>query len=217
MNDIFGSLIINYKDIVVYNIGDRQGFTGYIDFIKVNDFPENEYMMKGVDINGRPFLTLKLNVNGQYKRSSEKEEKESEVNSDEEDVEVIIKSERNKQVKHIQYEIVVTIFQRYSDTDRPIVLGTCYPFGIFWPDTVIRNKFQTELCISRINKLLQGEVINDIEYIEYDPNTGESIIPKYGLLRISIDPIRNAIFKEVDEAICECIYKDISLVVKEYL
>jgi hypothetical protein len=215
MDHIFESLIFNYKDIKVYNIGDSQGFTGYIDFIEVNDFPENVYMMKGVDINRRPFLTLKLNVNGQYKRYSDNEEEDTEVNSDKED-----NLYKDKKVKHIQYEIVVTIFQRYSDTDRPVVVGTCYPYGIFWPDTVIRNGFQMELiklCILRINKLLQGEVINDIEYFDYDSSIGESIIPKYGLLRISINPIRNAIFKEVDEVICKCLYKDIGLVIKEYL
>jgi len=216
MNHIFQSLNLDYNTIPVLNIGDRQGFTGYIDFISSSDFPENQYIMKGVDINGRPFLTLKLNVNGKYERYSYEEE-EKEDNSDNEDNLVEDKKKKEKIVKKISYSIVVTIFQRYSDCEKPIVIGTCYTFGIFWPDTVLRNKFQIELCISRINHLLKGEIINDIEYIDYDSNTGESIVPKYGLLQITIDEIRKAIFKEVEDVICDCIYKDISLVIKEYL
>ncbi len=207
---------MNYNTIPILDIGNRQGFTGYIDFIGTSDFLENEYIMKGTDSNGRPFLTLKLNVNGKYERSSNEEE-EKEYNSDNENNSVEDEKQKEKVVKKISYPIVVTIFQRYSDCERPIVIGTCYPFGIFWPDSVIRNSFQTELCISRINKLLQGEIINDIEYIDYDSNTGESIVPKYGLLQITIDPIRKAIFKEMEDVICDCIYKDITLVVKEYL
>ena len=41
----------------VYNIGNRIGATGYIDFIKPNDFPENCNLMYGVDIYNRNFLT----------------------------------------------------------------------------------------------------------------------------------------------------------------
>ncbi len=207
MDHIFQSLILKYNSIPVLKLGDKRGFTGYIDFISTNDFPVDTYIMKGIDINGRPFLTLKLNVNGKYERYTK----------DAEDTEGKEEDTEGKKVKQVSYPIVVTIFQRYSDTERPIVVGTCYQFGIFWPDTVIRNGFQMELCIARINKLLQGEIINDIEYIDYDPNTGESINPKYGLLNISIEPIRQKIFKEVDDAICEPLYKDISLVVKEYL
>jgi len=211
MNHIFQSLNLDYNTISVLNIGDKQGFTGYIDFINISDFPENEYIMKGMDVNGRPFLTLKLNVNGKYERYSDDENSDNEKEIDEEEKKL------EKIVKKISYPIVVTIFQRYSDSEKPIVLGTRYPFGIFWPDTLIKSGFETELCISRINNLLKGEVINDIEYFNNYINIDKSTVPKYGLLRITIDQVRNKILKQVEDIICSCMYKDISLVVKEYL
>jgi hypothetical protein len=46
----------NISDIL--DISDRQGWTGYIDFIKADEMTAP--IMKGVDINGRNFLCLKV-------------------------------------------------------------------------------------------------------------------------------------------------------------
>ena len=42
------------------DIGDRTGWTQYIDFLKREEVPQN--MMKGIDIFGRKFITLKVGI-----------------------------------------------------------------------------------------------------------------------------------------------------------
>lgn len=41
-----------------FNLGGRMGLTDYIDFLKQDEVPKN--LMKGVDIYGRKFLTMKI-------------------------------------------------------------------------------------------------------------------------------------------------------------
>ena len=51
---------LNFFDKInaTYDLKDRMGITGYIDFLKQNEVPKN--IMRGVDCYGRRFLTLKV-------------------------------------------------------------------------------------------------------------------------------------------------------------
>ena len=56
------------EDVPILDIGDKEDFTGYIDFIKCKDL--SHYCMRGFDTHGRPFLTLRVTT---YNSKSRKE------------------------------------------------------------------------------------------------------------------------------------------------
>mgnify|MGYP001329260771 CR=1 FL=1 len=51
---------IYYKINDFYDIGERTGYTQYIDFLDPNEIPKNT--MKGVDVFRRYFFTLKVGI-----------------------------------------------------------------------------------------------------------------------------------------------------------
>jgi hypothetical protein len=124
----------NLKNIPELDIGNRVGYTDYIDFIKAEDmkFP----IMKGVDCFRRPFLAIKVNV--KY------------VGSDEE-----LKKER--------YDLVGTIFQRYTDDKYSWAFGTCYHLNMLFWDSRIRD-YDYKNIETRLQKLFNGEILRNINF-----------------------------------------------------
>ncbi len=57
MKGIFGS-DSDFEEIPVLDIGDREGDTGYIDFIEVAEM--EDVVMRGVDKYNRPFIAMKI-------------------------------------------------------------------------------------------------------------------------------------------------------------
>lgn len=54
------SFINNWFELPYYNIGERAGFTEYIDFITEHEITQN--VMKGNDIFGRDFIVVKATI-----------------------------------------------------------------------------------------------------------------------------------------------------------
>ena len=50
--------IVDFETLPILDIGKKQGWTDYIDFITVEDVTAP--VMRGVDIHGRPFITLRI-------------------------------------------------------------------------------------------------------------------------------------------------------------
>lgn len=122
---------LHTTDIPILDIGQRVGWTGYIDFIQSADMTHP--LMRGVDHYMRPFLAIKVNCN----YPSKDEEKE-------------------KKVRKCQF--VYTIFQRYTDTTS-CTTGTCYPSGLLFGDCGMISEAQMRAYGCRINKLLSGEQV----------------------------------------------------------
>ena len=60
----FESLIINIfnhpcKEL---DVGQRMGYTSYIDYIEQKELPENENVVKGMDCKMRPFIVFKATI-----------------------------------------------------------------------------------------------------------------------------------------------------------
>ena len=180
MNELYNKLL--QKDLPILDIGLKEGITGYLDFIKVEDLNENP-IMKKIDKYGRKFLSLCLDT-------------------------LTLDENENKE----KSKIVITIFERYSDNNNVIATGTRYDFGLFWPDSIIRGKNEFNLCIDRINKLLSGEIIYNIEELSLD-ETRTKLECKYGNVKIYMSSIRNKILKTVEDIM----YKDIAICVLEYI
>ncbi len=129
------------KNIPILNIDNKYGDTGYIDFINVNDFKNNNYpiLLRGIDSSNRKFLSICYDVS---------------IQKYDEDL------SKNKKIKNKE---VGTIFQRYSDREYCLAYGTCYGLNTFFYDSRIREKKDIELIINRIKKLLLGEIIYDFD------------------------------------------------------
>lgn len=51
-----------YRDGVYYDIQNKVGLTGYVDFLRKNDFPENKKIIYGSDRYNRFFISFLINV-----------------------------------------------------------------------------------------------------------------------------------------------------------
>ena len=63
MEDIFERTFLNdyvTYDVEILDIGEKEGFTGYIDFIGIDQF--NTSLVKGLDKYLRPFICMKVRV-----------------------------------------------------------------------------------------------------------------------------------------------------------
>ena len=57
------------KNVQILDLEDKEGRTGYIDFITTSDM-ENSYVRRGVDKNSRKFLAIKLTMDSEIKKRS---------------------------------------------------------------------------------------------------------------------------------------------------
>lgn len=153
---------INKIEIKPLDIGDRQGLTGYIDFLGPNDLSDE--VMYGTDKHGRKFLSLKLTVefekvNKNKKRNGESEgESESELEVEGED-EIKSELEINKKVTS---QAVVTFFNRYIDSNFVAYGTNWHPPTLFTGNLSTEDEYQ--VVITRLNALQNGHIIRDIEY-----------------------------------------------------
>lgn len=131
------------KDKPNLSLGNKEGFTGYIDFIKSSDM--NESIMKGMDMHGRIFIAFKLKV------------KKIDDNGD----------------NNEWSEIVGTLFERYSDSKGNMAYGTCYLLGEgnyhLWNDSRVRMNEMDDL-FKRLKLLIHGNIIKSIK-LSFDDNT----------------------------------------------
>ena len=97
-----------FKQISILDIGKKDGYTGYIDFIKADDM--SEAIMVGVDKHKRQFLAIKVKA----------------------------KYIGDKEVKITEKNIVGTIFQRYTDDTMSWAYGTCYDLNMIYWDSRLR-------------------------------------------------------------------------------
>jgi hypothetical protein len=140
------SLQIDESEIPVLDIGDREGSTGYIDFITPEDMKAD--LMQGIDQNGRTFLAVKM----QYKQIQP-----IPINTEDEEF------TRNRVEKT---NVVVTIFERYLDRPAVLASGTAYYPNYFSFDSRIRSDAHLELIAQRINQLFRGETVQGIAYLD---------------------------------------------------
>ena len=88
-------------DIQQLSLGDRQGHTGYIDFLSPSDLSHD--VMTGKDLHGREFLSIKLIVE-------------------------FFNEDLNRQVKR---QAVVTLFSRYVNRDLVAYGTNFHPHTLF--------------------------------------------------------------------------------------
>ncbi len=171
---------LHITDIPILDLGQRVGWTGYIDFIQSADMTHP--IMKGVDHYMRPFLAIKVNCNYPSKGKDE----ENDESSDE---------EKEKKVRKCQF--VYTIFQRYTDTTS-CTTGTCYPSGLLFGDCGMITEVQMRAYGCRINKLLSGEQVRAYDMYGF-PRDEEMLLEEgNGDLFFTIEsvrqPIRDAVY-----------------------
>lgn len=133
---------IEIKNIPILDIGDKFGFTGYIDFITNDDMKEP--LMRGIDAYGREFLSIQ----GCFKNKDNKDE-----------------------------YFVSTIFERYNDNKNSLAYGTRYMLNSLFDDSRLRSDADIKFCADRINKLMKGESIYDMEnkYVLFVPKIRKQI------------------------------------------
>jgi hypothetical protein len=171
-------------NVPILNIADMVGDTGYIDFIKASDM--NNPVMKGIDTFGRQFLSIKV----EYQKKCVDKETEK----------TIIK----------KGELVSTFFQRYSGCESTVCYGTYYQYSNIFYESYISLK-NINIVISRIKKLLHGEIIKNINYD--NSLTQDELICGNGKLLMYIPNIRN----KIQTVVSNEIYNDISSIIMSYI
>ena len=189
MNTIFNRLQV--QDIPILEIGNRSGYTDYIDFITTEDLGNNN-IMRGRDAYNRPFLCVKVNV---YEETSDTVQTESAI-------------EGTLQ----KYEAVGTFFQRYTDSHSAIAFGTCYPQNLIYDDSRVRSERDQIIIANRINMLLHGETINDYDSWRYNDYESERVVGN-GKKKIWMQSRRDLKTKILEEHM----YPDIKKCVQDYL
>jgi hypothetical protein len=119
--------LIEEKTIPELDIGEKEGRTGYIDFIRNEDMISP--LMKGQDIYGRKFITIQFMMKKPQK----------------------------------DWVCVCTIFERYTDFNSSLAYGTDYCLNTLFDDSRLRGEKDIQTCAERINKLMRGESIYDME------------------------------------------------------
>lgn len=122
----------SFDSIPILNIGEKRGWTDYIDFINLDDMKNNS-LMKGKDHFGRPFFCIKLNA--KY------------VGSDPN----LIGSNNG---------VVGTIFKRYTDDNYSWAYGTCYDTNMLYWDSRLRlNDYEN--LEARLKNLFNGKCVRN--------------------------------------------------------
>lgn len=128
----------DFEKIPTLDIGDRRGWTDYIDFIRAEEMPCP--IMKGIDTFRRPFLAIK--VTAKYIGS---------------DTELIGK----------KFDLVGTIFQRYSDQSFSWAYGTCYDSNMLLWDSRLRD-YEYKEIEDRLKRIFNKETVKNIQFYKLD-------------------------------------------------
>lgn len=126
-----------YEKLPILDIGNKMGWTDYIDFIKApeNTDTDNEAIyatapiMRGIDAYSRPFVTFKIDV---YDPETDR-----------------------------KWQEVGTFFQRYTNDIKNWAFGTCYPRQVLYDDSRVRISDYGYLT-ERLRLLISGTTLNSM-------------------------------------------------------
>ncbi len=187
MLKLLRALDIDESEIPVLNIGTREGFTDYIDFICPDEMTAD--LMQGQDVNGRMFVSARM----QYRETRVR------AIDEEETVEKPAKT----------HSCVVTIFERYRDPPNLLAIGTNSFPNYFGFDSRVRSDEHLMFLADRIGKMYRGESIEGVRYFGYLPFEVHTM-PEVTLFM----PEKR---EEIKSLLMQVLYRDVAGVVMEYI